>query len=562
MTHPGLSGDLCAVPRVLFVDDERDMVSSLSRYFRLHGFSTAGAFNVAEAVSALEGAAARQEPFDCVCTDLRMPDGDGLSVLRAVRKLMPGTPVIVLTAFGSVATSVEAMRLGALTMLEKPFPVAQLEREVRAAMSDAHEVQGAVSAAGSAGLIGNSLAIRTLFDTLVRVAPSNSSVLIQGESGTGKELVAQAVHRFSRRAMGPLVAVNCAAIPEPLLESELFGHVKGAFTGAVTTRTGRFKAAHLGTIFLDEIGELPFALQGKLLRVLQERSIEPIGSNRPEPVDFRVVAATNRNLDEMVAKGTFRSDLFYRLSVVPLMLPALRDRPGDVPVLAKHFLVRANEGRANKLSFAPETLAAMDRYAWPGNVRELENLVERLTVLRPEGEIGFGDLPPNVAHAPVRAAPAAPATASGAPASAAPAQPATFTPAAAAPATGPVERAVATTAGVSSGPAEPFPASNPVAGAQAGRAAEAGTQAPAAAGAASDGAGAGGAPFSLPPEGVDLYAVLAELEDRLIREALERSGGNKNQAAKILGLNRTTLVEKLKKKNKPPPGTGGSGQQG
>jgi DNA-binding NtrC family response regulator len=529
---------------VLFVDDERDMVSSLSRYFRLHGFTTAGAFNVAEAVSVLEGAASKREPFDCVCTDLRMPDGDGLSVLRAVRKLMPGTPVIVLTAFGSVATSVEAMRLGALTMLEKPFPVAQLEREVRAAMSDAHEVQGAVSAAGSAGLIGNSVAIRTLFDTLVRVAPSNSSVLLQGESGTGKELVAQAIHRFSRRAMGPLVAVNCAAIPEPLLESELFGHVKGAFTGAVALRTGRFKAAHLGTIFLDEIGELPLTLQGKLLRVLQERTIEPIGSSRPEPVDFRVVAASNRNLEEMVAKGTFRSDLFYRLNVVPLVLPALRDRPGDVPVLVKHFLVRANEGRSKKLSFAPETLAAMDRYAWPGNVRELENLVERLTVMRPEGEIVLSDLPPNVANAPPRPGPASSPAGAFAPAGSPASAPS--------PASASAGAAAGTGSSSSAGPE----------GAQ-GSGAAAGLGSSAGAGSAGDsGVAQPGAPYSLPPGGVDLYAVLAELEDRLIREALERSGGNKNQAAKILGLNRTTLVEKLKKKNKSPPGAGGSGQPG
>jgi DNA-binding NtrC family response regulator len=477
------------VPRVLFVDDERDMVSSLSRYFRLHGFETAGAYNVAEAVAALEAAVSKREPFDAVCTDLRMPDGDGLTVLRTVRKLMPKTPVIVLTAFGSVATSVEAMRLGALTMLEKPFPVAQLEREVRSAIADMHEVDGAVSAAGSAGLLGNSMAIRKLFDTLVRVAPSKSSVLIQGESGTGKELVAQAVHRFSRRAMGPLVAVNCAAIPEPLLESELFGHVKGSFTGATANRAGRFKAAHGGTIFLDEIGEMPLGLQGKLLRVLQERTIEPIGSTKPEPVDFRVVAATNRNLEEMVAKGSFRGDLFYRLNVVPLTLPALRERPGDVAVLARLFVGRANQAREQKLTLSPAALAAMERYPWPGNVRELENLIERLMLLRSEGEIGLDDLPANVrgAPAPSVAAPANPASSAAAPAGGAPAP---------------------------------------------------------------------GFAGALPPEGVDLYAVLGELEDRLIREALERSGGNKNQAAKILGLNRTTLVEKLKKKGKTPPDGG------
>jgi transcriptional regulator with PAS, ATPase and Fis domain len=377
--------------------------------------------------------------------------------------------------------------------------VAQLEREVRSAIADMHEVDGAVSAAGSAGLLGNSTAIRKLFDTLVRVAPSKSSVLIQGESGTGKELVAQAVHRFSRRAMGPLVAVNCAAIPEPLLESELFGHVKGSFTGATANRAGRFKAAHGGTIFLDEIGEMPLGLQGKLLRVLQERTVEPIGSTKPEPVDFRVVAATNRNLEEMVAKGSFRSDLFYRLNVVPLTLPALRDRPGDVAVLARLFVSRANQAREQKLTLSPAALAAMERYPWPGNVRELENLIERLMLLRSEGEIGLDDLPANVRDAPAPSAPAPSAAA------AAPASPA---------------------------------ASAPVSAAAAG------------------GAPTAGFAGALPPEGVDLYAVLGEIEDRLIREALERSGGNKNQAAKILGLNRTTLVEKLKKKGKTPPDGG------
>src|SRR5438105_647463 len=459
--------------RVLFVDDERDLVSSLSRYFRLHGFEAAGAYGVKDAVARLEEARAAGARFDAVITDLRMPDGDGLTVLREVRRMLPGVPVIVMTAFGSVATSVEAMRLGAVTMLEKPVPVAQLEREVRDAIADAHEVEGGLEAAGDAGLVGGSTAIRELFDTLVRVAPSNSSVLIQGESGTGKELVAQAVHRLSRRALGPLVAVNCAAIPEPLLESELFGHVKGAFTGASQTRQGRFKLAHNGTIFLDEIGEMPLPLQGKLLRVLQERAIEPVGGSKPEPIDFRVIAATNKELEQHVAKGTFRGDLYYRLNVVPLVLPPLRERVGDVPLLAAHFLARHNAGKERPLHFSEEALGVMERYGWPGNVRELENLVERLAVLKVEGQIGLADLP------------------------------------------GPIRNAKAVAA-------------------------------------------AEGVPTTLPPEGVDLYKVLADLEDRLIREALGRSGGNKQQAAKILGLNRTTLVEKLRKKGglKGPEGSG------
>ena len=217
-------------------------------------------------------------------------------------------------------------------------------------------------------------------------------MLITGESGTGKELVAQAIHQLSRRAQGPLVAVNCAAIPEQLLESELFGHVKGAFTGALTSRPGRFRAAHNGTLFLDEIGELPLALQSKLLRVLQDKSVLPVGASQAEAVDFRLVAATNRNLETMVAEGTFRSDLFYRLNVVPLSLPPLRDRLGDVPILLKHFIKRAG----GKMHVGHEVMAALVAHRWPGNVRELENLVERLSVLRGEGEVLLSDLPANI----------------------------------------------------------------------------------------------------------------------------------------------------------------------
>jgi len=457
--------------RILFVDDERDLVSSLSRYFRLKGFETKGAYGVADGVALLEEERAAGRRLDVVVTDLRMPDGDGLAVVRAVRRIFPGCPVLVLTAFGTVATSVEAMRLGAVTMLEKPIPVADLEREVRSAVATGAEVEAGLSAAVGAGVVGNSAAIREVFDTLVRVAPSNSSVLITGESGTGKELIAQAVHRLSRRALGPLVAVNCAAIPEQLLESELFGHVRGAFTGAQQARTGRFKLADGGTIFLDEIGEMPLILQGKLLRVLQERVIEPLGGNKGEPVDFRVIAATNKDLEALAAEGKFRLDLFYRLNVVPLVLPRLRDRKGDVPVLVRHFLDKVS---AKDLIFTAEAMDALERYSWPGNVRELQNLVERLAVLKGAGEVALADLP-----GPIRAG------------------------------MGPQV------------PASQLPASELAAGTSA-----------------------------LPPEGIDLYAALAELEDRLINEALERSGGNKNQAAKILKLNRTTLVEKLKKRAK------------
>jgi len=301
------------------------------------------------------------------------------------------------------------------------------------------------------------------------------------------------------------VAVNCAAIPEALLESELFGHVKGAFTGAMSSRAGRFRDAHNGTLFLDEIGELPLALQSKLLRVLQDKSVLPVGASQPEAVDFRLVAATNRNLEDMVATGTFRSDLFYRLNVVPLLLPPLRDRLGDVPVLLKHFIAKFG----GKMHIGHEVMAILVAHRWPGNVRELENLVERLSVLRGEGEVLLSDLPTSV-------------------------------------------RGVATSSPV---PSVRPPAPQPAAAPQASPAflSTPGTQAPLAA--------LSRRPTSLPPNGVDLQAVLADLEDRLIAEALERTGGNRNQAARFLGLNRTTLVEKLRKKARGAGGGTGGGNE-
>ncbi len=484
------------VPRVLLVDDEREVISSISRYLRLIGFDVVGASCVTEGIAFLEERAARKERFDAVVTDLSMPDGDGLDILRAVRRLLPGCPVLLLTAYASVPSSVEAMRLGAVTILEKPIPMKQLERELRAAIGDTPSLSAGLEAAQAAGLIGNSLAVRSLFQTIVLVAPSESSVLVQGESGTGKELVANAIHRFSRRAAKPLVAVNCAAIPENLLESELFGHVRGAFTGAVMAREGRFKSAHGGTLFLDEIGEMPLSLQGKLLRVLQERVIEPVGSSKAEPVDFRLVCATNRNLEEMVAKGQFRNDLYYRLNVVPLAIPPLRERSGDVEWLARHFLNRL--GGTHRLRFGPGVMPAMSRYSWPGNVRELQNLIERLLVMKGEGEVQLEDLPEAIRNAREPSAPL-------------------------------LQAAPAAFAAPPSSPSTPSPWTSPAGPLDTAKPAEA---------------------RSIGPGGVDLYAVLAELEDRLICEALEMSGGNKQQAAKLLGLNRTTLIEKLKKRRR------------
>jgi sigma-54 specific flagellar transcriptional regulator A len=401
----------------------------------------------------------------------------------------------MLTAYASVPTTVEAMRLGAVTLIEKPAEMERLEREIRNAIGDSRELASGVSAAGAAGLVGEAPPLRALLDSLVRVAPSNSTVLLTGESGTGKELVAQAIHRLSRRAQGPLVAVNCAALPESLLESELFGHEKGAFTGATSARVGRFRAAHGGTLFLDEIGEMPISLQAKLLRVLQDHAVQPVGGETAQPVDFRLVAATNRDLQEMVTRSGFRADLFYRLNVVPLSLPPLRERAGDVPRLLRHFLQRSG----SKLRLAADALAALEAWRWPGNVRELENLVERLVVLHGDGEVTLGELPePYRSSAGVPPAAGSPAPISG-----------SFTP-----------------------PAGMQPlAATALGGGQSVR-----------------GLSLGSPGSALPAQGVDLPAVLAELEERLIQEALERTGGNKNQAARFLGLNRTTLVEKLRKR--------------
>jgi DNA-binding NtrC family response regulator len=473
------------VPRVLFVDDERDIISALTRWFSRRGFETSSAENVAGALKALEASAAgpADQRIDAVCTDLSMPDGNGLEVLRAARRLLPGTPVLLLTAYASVPTAIEAMRLGAVTLLEKPAEMDELERQLRAAIGDSKQVSQGVAAADKAGLVGSAPSLHVLLDALVRVAPSSSTVLLSGESGTGKELVAQAIHRLSRRAQGPLIAVNCAALPESLLESELFGHEKGAFTGATSARPGRFRAAHNGTLFLDEIGEMPLSLQAKLLRVLQDHAVLPVGGEHAYPVDFRLVAATNRDLQEMVDRGGFRADLFYRLNVVPLQLPPLRDRAGDVPLLLAYFLARSEA----KLRLSTDALAALEAWRWPGNVRELENLVERLVVLHGDNEVRRSDLPE-----PYRSGGTQPLQA------AAPGRPGAPVPPSA-PQSGPGSLSSATSA-------------------------------------------------MLPAQGVDLPAVLAELEERLIQEALERTGGNKNQAAKFLGLNRTTLVEKLRKR--------------
>lgn len=335
-----------------------------------------------------------------VITDVQMPDLNGTEVLKAVKQERPETLVIVITAFGTVEKAVEAMRLGAFDYLTKPFSRDALCLTVEKAFAfrglreENLRLRRELARQQSAQeLIGVSESMRSIMSQVSRVAPSDATVLITGESGTGKELVARALHAGSDRSDQAFVPVNCAAIPKDLLESELFGHVKGAFTGAVRDRTGKFAQADGGTLFLDEVGEMPLELQPKLLRALQEREIEPVGGVARK-VDVRVVAASNKNLEEQIAAGRFREDLYYRLAVIPLEMPPLRQRPGDVPVLVKYFLGKLD---AAGLSFDRQALDLLGAYSWPGNVRELENTVERCVVLNRGGDsLGAADLPEKI----------------------------------------------------------------------------------------------------------------------------------------------------------------------
>jgi DNA-binding NtrC family response regulator len=377
------------MPTVLIADDERNIRATLSRTFRLEGFETREAEDGERALALV-----RRGGIDLLVLDLSMPRRDGLEVLEALAAESEAPAVIVLTAHGSVEKAVRAVRLGAFDFLQKPPSTEALLVSARNALERGllREARAALEEAREEGdeMVGHSPAMQALRETIARVAPSEAGVLVTGENGTGKELVARALHRQSRRAAGPLVRMNCAALPAELFESELFGHVRGAFTGAISSRRGRFERASGGTLFLDEIGEIPLALQPKLLRALEEGEVERIGADGPTRVDCRIVAATNRNLRDRVTEGSFREDLYFRLKVVPVEVPPLRERREDVPLLVEHFLGLAR--RENRLRFehrfSGEALEALRAYDWPGNVRELRNLVERLVILCPVEEIG------------------------------------------------------------------------------------------------------------------------------------------------------------------------------
>ena len=354
--------------RVLVVDDEPAMRLALQASFRRHGWDVDTAAGAGEAVQKFTH---RASPL--VITDMRMPDGDGMEVMRRVRALAPETAILLLTAYANVPEAVAAIKAGACDYLVKPIVFDQLyETALRVLGTDD------VDSSSHGALLGDSAAIRDVSRRALQVASSEADVLIEAESGTGKELLARMIHENSQRATRPFVAVNCAALPATLLESELFGHVKGAFTGAVTTRAGRFEQANGGTLLLDEIGEMPAELQPKLLRVLQQRQVDPLGGVRPLAVDVRVIATTNRNLNQLVETGQFRADLYFRLNVVPMTIPPLRDRKGDIPILAEHFLRKyAAPAPGAKPCLSADAMSALQSYDWPGNVRELENAMRR-----------------------------------------------------------------------------------------------------------------------------------------------------------------------------------------
>jgi two-component system, NtrC family, response regulator GlrR len=364
---------------VLLVDDDADLLRLLAMRLSSAGYR----ISTAESAEAALAQLALQRP-QLVISDVQLPGADGMALFERIRAQHPALPVILLTAHGTIPDAVEATSRGVFTYLTKPFDGKQLLEQVSQALalSASTPAQPAGPEGWRAGIVSHSAQMQELLAEALLVARSDASVLIRGDSGTGKELLAKAIHEASARAARPFVAVNCSAIPESLLESELFGHVKGAFTGALSNHRGLFQAADGGTLFLDEIGDMPPALQVKLLRVLQERSVRPVGASQPVAIDVRILSATHRDLDAMLADGSFREDLFYRLNVVTLALPTLAERREDIPLLAQHFLtqIAARTGRRIH-GFAPDALRALATAAWPGNVRQLHNVVEQVCAL-------------------------------------------------------------------------------------------------------------------------------------------------------------------------------------
>ncbi|MGP0595052.1 sigma-54-dependent transcriptional regulator [Nitrospira sp. T9] len=454
------------VARILLVEDEVDVRESIKLQLEDEGHQVVDTESGGDALVLAESS-----QFDIVLTDVMIPDINGIELVQRITQL-PNHPVmIVMTGYGSVEMAVKAIKAGAFDFLSKPFSMDVLSATLASALrvkslqDENVELKKTVKGQFSLGkLISSSQVMQEVFQLIDCVADTDSTVLILGESGTGKELIAQTIHCHSTRRQGSLIPVNCGAIPEALLESELFGHEKGAFTGAVASRVGRFELATGGTIFLDEIGDLSPPLQVKLLRVLQERTFERVGGTRTYKSDARVIAATNQDLETLVAAKQFREDLFYRLNVVPVLVPPLRHRVEDIPLLLQHFITMFNDRRKAELTgVADDAMSLLCEYPWPGNVRELGNIVERIAILKRRGMIVPEDLPEKIRRLPSSHLPTMPA--------------------------------------------------------------------------------------AIPVAGMDLSRTVEEFENRLILEALERTNWVKSKAARLLQINRTTLIEKLKKKS-------------
>jgi two-component system, NtrC family, response regulator AtoC len=446
--------------RALIADDESEVSRMVARSLAPLGLAITTVSDGKQAIACLE-----KQTFDVVISDWSMPRAGGLAVLEASRRLQPAAAVLIVTGQGGIHDCVDAMRAGAFDFLSKPFRAdtlcARVEAAIGARRRPGESRKTSMTAAG-APVVGRSTALAAVFALVDRVGPTDATVLISGETGSGKEVVARLVHTVSARSAAPFVTVNCGALPPTLIESELFGHVRGAFTGAADSRPGLIREAHEGTLFLDELGELPLAMQTRLLRVLQERQVTPVGADRPFPIDVRFLAATNRNLAAMVADGSFRQDLYFRLNVVPITVPPLRERVEDIPDLVTHFLTRYGERSGRKLEASAGAVALLQLHSWPGNIRELENVLQRAAILATGCVIEPTDL------------------------------------------------------GI---PVSPRAASHVAAAAGA---LEAGK--------------------------IDLPATVARFEWTLIDQALAHSEGNRARAAAMLGISRTTLVDKLKRR--------------
>lgn len=459
------------IPKIIVVDDEQTLRSALFRIFTRRNYQVITTGNIREAESVITS----NSELELAIVDVKLPDGDGIELLSTLKQKYNNIPIIVLTGFASIDVAVKATRMGAFHFMTKPFNIEELVSIVDKALShkklvyENSELKSRLQNRYQFdNIIGKSLPIQNVLSMIEKVADTDSTILVTGESGTGKELIAKAIHYNSSRHDKAFIPINCGAIPSELLESELFGHVKGAFTGAISNRQGRFELANKGTLFLDEIGDLSPNLQVKLLRVLQEKRFEPVGSAKTIESDVRIVAATNIDLTKAVKEGQFREDLFYRLNVIPIKIPSLRERRDDIVLLLEHFIKNFNRNKGIHITgIHPLAMEKLLNYSWPGNIRELENFIERISVLRKEGIIDLSDIPSyfeeNQSHQ--------------------------------------LFHSLA---------------------------------------------------MDIPESGIDFNTAIASYENQLIVNALNKTGWNRNQAAILLRLNRTTLVEKIKKKGLKP----------